>query len=127
MGCSLFWGSEYQKLDQQRRHAAYKTATAFETMSFESMVTRLRFVPVVLLVMWRSGEGWSRFGLVKPKFRKDILIGLGLWLVVAILDSLIALAFNRPQPCAPLFPVALPLTRASCSSERVVQLVFQRN
>jgi membrane protease YdiL (CAAX protease family) len=112
VGCSLFWGSEYQKLAEQRRRDDYRTATAFDSHRFESMVVRLRFVPVVLFVMWRSGEGWSRFGLVKPKVRKDILIGLGLWLVVATFNAIIALKLNSPHPWIGLYPVAIPLTRA---------------
>ena len=112
LGCSLIWGSEYQKLAQEWRKAEYKTATAFETSSFESMVLRLRFVPVVLFVMWRSGEGWSRFGLVKPMVGKDILIGLGLWLVVTTSDSLIGLVFHRHVPEGQLYPAAISWHRA---------------
>jgi membrane protease YdiL (CAAX protease family) len=113
LGCSLLLGSEYQKVAEQRRHAYYKTAAAFESMLLERMFVRLAFVPVVLFVMWRSGEGWSRFGLVKPKVGKDILIGLGLWLAVVAFQSLIALvAFNIPAPQRPFYPVAVPWHRA---------------
>lgn len=113
LGCSLFLGNEYQKLAAQRRHAYYQTATAFETMLLERMFIRLQFVPIVLFVMWRSGEGWSRFGLVKPKIAKDILIGLGLWLAAVAFQSLIGLvAFKIPAPERPFYPVAVPWHRA---------------
>jgi membrane protease YdiL (CAAX protease family) len=111
LGRSVFWGSEFPITAQHRRHAEHQTAAQYETALFDSMVLRLRFVPVVLLVMWRSGAGWAFFGLVKPRL-KDILVGLGLWLVVAIIDALIALAFYRHNPWLGLSAVAIPWRRA---------------
>ena len=112
LGCSWFWGGEYQKSAQQRRDAQRKTATAFETMRFASLVQHLQLVPVVLFVMWRSGEGWSRFGLGKPKVGRDILIGLGLWLIATSLVSVIDLvAFKIPVPEHRLYPDAIPWRR----------------
>jgi membrane protease YdiL (CAAX protease family) len=112
LGCSLFWGSDYQKLVQQRRRAEFRTATAFETFRFGSMVIDLRSVALVLFVMWRSGERWSRFGLVKPKLGKDILLGLGLWLVVAVARWLLGLALNARHPELGLYPAAVPFSGA---------------
>ncbi len=110
LGCSLLWGSEYRTLAQQRRDAEYKTATAFETMLVQSMGHQFGLVPVVLFVMWQSGKGWACFGLGRPKVGKDILIGLGLWLVVAIFDLLIR-SFNVHHPWFEFVPVAIPWQR----------------
>jgi membrane protease YdiL (CAAX protease family) len=107
----LFWGSEYQKVVQQRLDAEYETATAYGTALVQSMVAQLRFVPVVLFLMWRSGKGWASFGLVKFKVGKDILIGLGLWLVVATFD-LLMLPLNVHHPWLEFYPVAIPWHRA---------------
>ncbi len=112
-GCSLIGGSEYQKLDQQWRDAQHKTATVFETTKFESMVQHLQLVPVVLFVMWRSGEGWACFGLVKAKLGKDILTGFGLWLIAITFVSLINLvAFHQRVPEHRLYPDAISWHRA---------------
>jgi membrane protease YdiL (CAAX protease family) len=106
--CSLLWGSEYQKLEQDRRDAEYKTTTAFETAKFWSMVN----VPVVLFVMWRSGKGWACFGLGKPRIGKDILIGLFLWLIAAIFSSFVDVAFERrPHPSFLFYPSLIPWHR----------------
>ena len=108
LGRSWIWGGE----KVTRRHAEHQTAAEYAATLFDSMIIRLRLVPVVLVVMWRSGKGWGCFGLVKPKIGKDLLFGIGLWLVVAIFDSLIALAFKRPHPWLGLCPVAVPWQRA---------------
>jgi membrane protease YdiL (CAAX protease family) len=109
----LFWGGENLKSAPHRHRAEHQTAAEYDTTLFESIVTRLRFVPVVLVVMWRSGAGWASFGLVKPSLGKDILIGLGLWLLVATCDALIALAFNRSHPWGGFYPLAIPWHRAA--------------
>ena len=62
--------------------------------------------------MWRSGEGWACFGLVKPKVGRDILIGLGLWLIITILTSLIDVRFHtRPHPSLLFYPAVISLRR----------------
>ena len=128
----MFWGGENPKPAPHKRDAEHKTATAletkkngskspaqaadaehkaateFETARFDSMVKHLRLVPVILVVMWRSGAGWARFGLVKPRLLQDVLIGVGLWLVVATFKSLIALHFDRHNPWLGLDPALLP-------------------
>ena len=118
LGRSLFWGSEkavphrhHVLHDVPEHHAEHQTAAEYDASLFDSMVLRLRFVPIVLFVMWRSGKGWASFGLVKPKIVKDILLALGLWLAVATFDALIALAFDRPHPWLGFSPVALPWQR----------------
>jgi membrane protease YdiL (CAAX protease family) len=107
----LVWGREYQELAQQKRDAEFKTATAYGTTLVQSMVAQLRLVPVVLFVMWRSGKGWACFGLVKPKIGKDILIGLGLWLLIATFD-LLMLPLDVHHPWLEFYPVAVPWHRA---------------
>ncbi len=111
LGCSLLWGSKYAKLAEQRRDAK-TTATEYETALFEQGTFYAQLVPVVLFVMWRSGESWSHFGLVRPKFGRDIVLGLGIWLVVAILAAFLALAFQRSDPWKELYPIAIPWHRA---------------
>jgi membrane protease YdiL (CAAX protease family) len=82
-------------------------------MLLERMFTRLAFVPIVLLVMWRSGKSWASYGLVKPEFAKDILIGLGLWITIALFGSFVDVAFAiRPHPSTFFYPVAVPWHRA---------------
>ena len=111
LGCSLFWGDEYQTI-RDRRSLESRTETAVEVDLFESMIVRLRLVPIILFVIWRSGEAWSRFGLVKPAIPKDVVIGLGVWLIVAFFTSLIALAFGRHNPWLSFQPFAVPPVRA---------------
>ena len=113
LGCSFFWSGGYQQLAQQDRKAEQKSATVFETGLFQSMVLELRFVPVVLIVMWRSGKGWASFGLVKPKVGKDILIAVGLSLAAATFDALISLAaYRHPHASSYFYPVVVPWRRA---------------
>ncbi len=107
LGCSVLWGSEYEKLAQHRRDVEHQTATEYETNLFDSTVFYAQLVPAVLFVMWRSGEDWSYFGLVKVRIGKDIMIGLGLWLVAATLAGVLALAFHRPHPWKDLYPSAI--------------------
>ena len=58
---------------------------AFDTNLIESTFLKLRYVPLIGIPMWRSRYGWSYFGLVKPKYISDIIIGLGLWLIIMTL------------------------------------------
>jgi len=106
LGSRLIWGSAYPE------QAGYRTAAAFETMVFERTLISLRYVPLILFVIWRSGEGWSRFGIVKIELGKDVWIGLGLWIVVAALDGLIGLAFHRHYPWSRLLAVSVSPERA---------------
>lgn len=109
VACSLAWGSDFQNLGKQQRRTEYQRAVAFDSGMVESMFIRLRLVPIFLFLMWRSGETWSRFGLVKPRLARDLLFGLILLLAVESLDLLIALTFKRPHP-AP-YPVGVPFIR----------------
>jgi membrane protease YdiL (CAAX protease family) len=73
--------------------------------------------------MWRSGEGWARFGLVKIKWEKDILIGIGLAVIVAVTDYLVSAVWKGTHLSvwSRLFPVPVPPDRlllclaSSCS------------
>jgi hypothetical protein len=40
------------------------------------MVRAVQVSVPILYLIWRSGEPWSRFGLVKPKWVVDLLLGL---------------------------------------------------
>jgi membrane protease YdiL (CAAX protease family) len=85
--CWLFWGGEYLQYDEQFFQFEVQTSATFGINRFESMISQLMLIPIVLFIIWRSGDTWSRFGLVKPKWRKDILIGLGLFLIVAVVSN----------------------------------------
>src|SRR5450759_1237539 len=108
LGRSVFTDVEADKTSSTRRQFQSQTATAFAAAELKSAVLRLRFAPIILFVMWRSGEGWSRFGFVRPKLGKDLLMGLGIWLTIAVLDCLIALTFARRNPWFGLCPAAVP-------------------
>ena len=108
LGRSVFTDVEPDKTSSSRRQFQSQTATQFAAAELKSAVLRLRFAPIILFVMWRSGEGWSRFGFVRPKLGKDLLMGLGIWLTIAILDCLIALTFARRNPWFGLWPLAVP-------------------
>ena len=108
LSSSLFWGSAYRRIEQGREIEKVQTAAAFDATTFDSLIVRLRYVPILLFIIWRSGAGWSRFGLVKPDLAKDLLIGIGLWLVVACLSALTAMAFDRGQVWVSLLPAAVP-------------------
>jgi membrane protease YdiL (CAAX protease family) len=83
--CWAFWRGEYLQYDEQFSHLEVQTSATFGIHLFESMNGHLILIPIVLFIIWRSGDPWSRFGLVKPKWPRDILIGLGLLLIVAVL------------------------------------------
>lgn len=65
LGRSVFTDAEADKTATTRRHFQSQTATAFAAAELKSAVLRLRFAPIMLFVMWRSGEGWSRFGFAR--------------------------------------------------------------
>ena len=110
LGCRLFWGEEYQQLVKRQLHSVYRTAMAFDTNLIESTFLKLRYVPLIVFLMWRSRYGWSYFGLVKPKYISDIIIGLGLWLIIMMLDCSVCVVANTRFPN--YLPVAVPLDRA---------------
>ncbi len=112
VSCRLVWGSPYQKSDENQRKIEGRNRIAFDVASLESMICSLQLVPVVLVVMWRSGEGWNRFGLVKPRVGKDIVIGLAIWLMAGVASVFIRMLFHTHNPWSPLYAVAVPAGRA---------------
>ena len=131
LGSWLLWGDEYVKFDKQFQSLEYRTSLGFTSHLFESLFLKLRFVPVLLFIIWRSGDDWPRFGLVKPQWHKDIAIGFGLWLVVAVVQNLVSTVrgdyyawtwlrfFASP---APLLPTLLCLA-SSCATGFSEELV----
>jgi membrane protease YdiL (CAAX protease family) len=114
LGSSLFWGSNTPRAAraaERRQRTETRTATSYDSGLFTSITSHLRYVPILLFVMWRSCEGWSRFGLVRPRFRKDVLIGLVVWVAVAGVHSLVALANRRTDAGISFVPYALPAAR----------------
>jgi membrane protease YdiL (CAAX protease family) len=104
----MLWGPDYRKLERGAMTAESHSLTAFNAIAFDSMISRLRFVPIVLFVMWRSGRGWAEFGLVRPKFVRDLLLGLAFWLLTATLSALIEVAYGRRHPWEWLYPATIP-------------------
>ena len=94
VACWVFWGDEYLLYDKQHLYLDAQTSTTFGIKLLESMVTKLRLVPIILFVIWRSGDAWSRFGLVKPKWQRDVLIGAGLSLLVVVTDQMVRPLFH---------------------------------
>jgi membrane protease YdiL (CAAX protease family) len=107
----LIWGGDYNNLASDRRFIASRTESVMNIDSLERMLGKLRLIPVVLFVIWRSGKPWSWFGLVKPKYPKDLLLGLGLWLLIAVLDGFVSIAFKRREPWLPFTRIAVPQAR----------------
>ena len=83
---------------------------------FERAFHHIGLVPILLFIIWRSGEPRSRFGLVSPKYPKDLLIGVGLWFILAILDGVIDAIMGRHDPW-------FQFTRADAPQTRLVLLV----
>jgi len=110
----LLWGSDYLQLDKQISHLGLGTSTAFAINNIESIFRSLRLVPVVLFIMWRSGDEWSRFGLVKPKMEKDILIGLGLLLIIGVIHAThwVIESPSHHWTWSRLFMTPIPINRA---------------
>jgi membrane protease YdiL (CAAX protease family) len=86
-GCNLLWDGEYQQYRLNQRKAEYQSSLTYNVASFNDTFLHLRYVPVILFVMWRSGDGWDRFGFVRPKLRKDVLIGIALAFVIIFVDE----------------------------------------
>ncbi len=94
-GSALIWPKDYGRLKRAEDLAAWSSWATLDISTFENTVLHLRYVPIILFIIWRSGKPWSRFGLGAPKYPKDLLLGLCLWFIVAVFDTLLALAFNR--------------------------------
>jgi membrane protease YdiL (CAAX protease family) len=84
VACWLIWGNEYLEHNKRLDDLELGTSFGLTLHCFEMVFWHLQWVPLLLFVMWRSGVGWARFGLVKPKWGKDILIGLGIWVTQVV-------------------------------------------
>ena len=127
LACWLFWGDAYQQVMNQRVLANCKTALAYDTNLLDSTFAILRYIPIILFIIWRSGRGLAHFGLVKPKVGKDILIGLGLSLIVTILDCFVHLIRRDSTPRLSFCPLRFLGDGPCCSSDSVVRLVVRRS
>lgn len=111
--CRLFWGRDYEHFITQSRNASFQTTTTFDIDTFDSVFYSLRYIPIILFIMWRSGDSSSHFGVVKPAYRRDILVGLALSLIVAVLGHFVHMLSNEPDPWPGFFlPAAVPWHRA---------------
>ena len=105
-------GRRLSETHQGAAQGGVPIGSSVDTVTFESMVVRLRYVPIVLFLIWRSSLGWSHFGIVKPELAKDVLLGIGLWVVVATLESIISLSFGGHYPWTPFRSVTVPVARS---------------
>jgi membrane protease YdiL (CAAX protease family) len=110
--CRVFWGDEYRQLYDQRSYAGYFTPMGFDSNEVEETFYALGFIPIILFVMWRSGDGWSHFGIVQPAYGKDIFIGLGLSLTIIGLGCLVHAASNGWYPLPDMVAAPVPWRRA---------------
>lgn len=109
--CRLSWGDEYRQLYDQRSYLGRCTPMGFDSSEVELTLYYLGFVPIILFVMWRSGDGWSHFGIVKSAYGKDILIAFGLSLAIVGLDCLIHVASNGWYPLPNMLAEPIPWRR----------------
>jgi membrane protease YdiL (CAAX protease family) len=86
-GCDLLWDGEYQRYQYEERRAEFQSLLAYNVMSFHDIFLHLRYVPVILFLMWRSRDGWASFGFVRPRFFKDIAIAFALALAILVVDE----------------------------------------
>jgi membrane protease YdiL (CAAX protease family) len=114
IACKLLWGSDYLQLDRNILELENGTLTAFGIHRMESIFSNMRLVPIILFIIWRSGDEWSQFGLIKPKWEIDILIGLCLFLIIGVVYE-INWAINIPFRHLTwwrLSPAFIPIDRA---------------
>jgi hypothetical protein len=111
LGCRLIWGEEYRQLVNKGLVPSSQTPTTYDTHLFESTFHILRYIPIVLFVIWRSGCDWSKFGLVRPRWGKDILIGVSLSLIIASVECFVHVVTNGQYPLPDFFPVVIPWHR----------------
>jgi membrane protease YdiL (CAAX protease family) len=133
--CWVLWGSAYLQYDKRFFDLQTQTPTTYGIKLFESMIGNLGLIPIVLFIIWRSGDTWSRFGLVKPKWKNDILIGLGLFLIVTVVrDELVGSLFANDSFTFTwwnLFPAANPpvhtllLIASACAIGLSEELTFR--
>jgi membrane protease YdiL (CAAX protease family) len=94
VACWSVWGSNYLDYDKRIGDIESLDPLGFSIDLLNSFFLHLRFVPILLFVMWRSGDGWSRFGLVKPRWARDIIIGVGLSIIIAVADYIVRAAWT---------------------------------
>ncbi len=110
VACWVVWGGDYLEYDKRFRDVQTATSRSFTIGVLESFFSHLRWVPIILFLMWRSGDTWARFGLVRPRWKKDILLGVGLSLILAVTGYVVQNVIRqRPSvPLGPLFPCRGP-------------------
>jgi membrane protease YdiL (CAAX protease family) len=89
VACWSVWGGDYLDYDKHLDDLQFRTRLGFSIHLFNSFFVFLRGVPILLFVMWRSGDGWARFGLVKLRWERDILIGISLSFIIVITNFII--------------------------------------
>jgi membrane protease YdiL (CAAX protease family) len=93
-GCNLFWDGEYQKFANNEQKAEYQSTLAYNVASFKDIILHLRYIPVILFFMWKSGEGWAHYGIVKPRLHKDVIIGIGLAFIIIFKNEIFNSLFD---------------------------------
>lgn len=68
--------------------------TALNFSYFYGLFLSFQDCALVLYLIWRSGEPWSRFGLSRPRWILDIVLGLSIWMVDKVVHSMIQSAFG---------------------------------
>ncbi len=121
--CWATWGSEFLEYDTRVQAVEERNAFGFAVHLTSSIFSSLRWVPLLLFIMWRSGEGWAYFGLVGIKWEKDFLIGIGLFVIGAVASYIVGAVWRGTHLSlwSRLFPAPIPTDRlllclaSSCS------------
>lgn len=87
--CWIWWRNAYLEYHKELEGLTYRSALGYTVQLVQYCSRCLYEVPILLFVMWRSGDGWAHFGLVRPKWEKDIILGIWLWLLGAVGSCLI--------------------------------------
>jgi membrane protease YdiL (CAAX protease family) len=65
------------------------------------LIRKAGIISVLLFIMWNSRQPWSHFGLTLPRWETDIVLGMGIFLVYALVRNgatiLVATAFGKPH------------------------------
>lgn len=81
------------------------------------MMNGTAVVVLIVFLIWRNGEPWSRFGLVRPRLLIDGVLACFLWIAVFFVDwrfgSIPSWAFADVLDPLPTRPTALPETTAN--------------
>jgi membrane protease YdiL (CAAX protease family) len=92
--------------------AGYRGKSSYLLHSASAILHNAGCMALVAFVIWRSGEPLSRFGIYRFSWRKDILGGLGVWVVFRLIYRLtwfgIRLALSRESFRLINTPIYLP-------------------